>query len=246
MSGIIGGDGHDFDRQYVNAITIKSEAPNNGPFSLEGDSGAAVVDVGGAVVGVIFGGNDGDGWVTPIDSITDAFNTLDLNLAPAPASGHARGDIRTVPSPAMAMLAGEQERVATPQPFLEKRLVQAEKDISATVEGSAYAELVKTHIAETQRLVNSNPRVATAWHRNGGPEILNAMLRMLQRHDEPMPDSINGRPFADCLERMRPVLARYASPALAADLPRFAEWMKSFAGLTYPQMLATLRLRNGD
>jgi hypothetical protein len=235
-----------FDRHYTNAIQIASLAPNNGPFVLAGDSGAAVLDSAHAIVGIVFGGVDLDGYATPIDAINDAFAYLQLNPAPAPEAGHAPGDVRTVPSPAMAMVAGEQKQVPSPQPFLEKRLVQAEKDISATVEGSEYAELVKTHIAETQRLVNSNRRVATAWHRNGGPEILNAMLRMLQRHDEPMPESINGRPFADCLERMRRVFARYASPALAADLPRFAEWMKSFAGLTYPQMLATLRLRNGE
>ncbi|WP_260735074.1 trypsin-like serine protease [Tunturiibacter lichenicola] len=236
-------DSGDFARKYVNAIKIKSEAPDNGPFVLEGDSGSAIVDVGGAVVGVVFAG-ELCGLATPIDSINDAFSSLDLNLAPAPAAGQAPGDIRTVPKSAMA--ADEQKLASSSQPFIEKRLAEAEIDISATVEGSKYAELVKTHIAETQRLVNSNRRVATAWHRNGGPEILNAMLRMLQRHDEPMPESINGRPFADCLERMRQVFARYASPALAADLPRFAEWMKSFAGLTYPQMLATLRLRNGD
>jgi hypothetical protein len=145
----------------------------------------------------------------------------------------------------MAMTAGEQP-LAPPQPFIKKRLAQAEKEISATAEGAQYAELVKTHFAETQRLVNSNRRVATAWHRNGGPEIVNAILRMLQRHDEPMPESIDGRPFTDCLERMKRVFVRYASPALAADLPRFAECMKSVAGLTYPQMLATLRLRNGE
>jgi hypothetical protein len=239
-------DSGDFGRKYVNAIKIKSEAPDNGPFVLDGDSGAAIVDVGGAVVGVVFAGDDLSGFATPIDSINDAFRNLDLDLAPAPAAGQAPGDIRTVPKPAMAMVADEQKLVASPQPFLEKRLAQAEKEISGTLEGSEYVELVKTHFAETQRLLISNHRVATAWHRNGGPEILNAMLRMLQRHDEPMPDEINGRSFADCLERIKRVFARHASPALVADLPRFVEYLKSFAGRTYPQMLATLQLRNGD
>ncbi len=239
-------DSGSFDRYYTNAIQITSLAPNNGPFVLPGDSGAAVLDSARAVVGIVFGGGDLEGYVTPIDAINDAFAYLQLNAAPAPEAGHAPGDVRTVPSSATAMVAAEQRRAASPQPFIEKRLAQAEKEISATAEGAQYAELVKTHFAETQRLVNSNRRVATAWHRNGGPEIVNAMLRMLQRHDEPMPESIDGRPFTDCLERMRQVFARYASPALAADLPRFAECLKSFAGLTYPQMLATLRLRNGE
>jgi hypothetical protein len=239
-------DGSAFDRYYTNAIQITSLAPNNGPFVLPGDSGAAVLDSARAVVGIVFGSANLEGYVTPIDAINNAFAYLQLNLVPAPEAGHAPGDVRTVPSSTTAMVANEQERTAPAQPFIEKRLAQAEEEISATAEGAQYAELVKTHFAETQRLVNSNRRVATAWHRNGGPEIVNATLLMLQRDDEPMPESIDGRPFTDCLERMRRVFARYASPALAADLPRFAECMKSFAGLTYPQMLATLRLRNGE
>jgi hypothetical protein len=106
--------------------------------------------------------------------------------------------------------------------------------------------MVKRHFAETQRLVNSNRRVATIWHRNRGPLILQAFLNMLQRRDALLPKEINGQPLADCLERIKQGIVRYASPALAADLARFAPRLQSLAGLSYTQMLSELRSESGN
>jgi len=246
LSGEIFGDGGSFDRHYVNAILVSSQT--NSPFALPSDSGAAVTDVLGGVVGILFGGLDTVGFVTPIDQIiNDDFPDLQLNVAPVPEAGHAPGDVRTVPKSAMAAATEEDAAViALPQPFLEKRLAQVENEISSTREGFEYAELVKRHFAETQRLVNSNRRVATVWHRNGGPQILQAFLNMLQRRDEPLPMEINGNSFADCLERIKEVFARYASPEFAADISRLAPRLESFAGLTYNQLLAALHAESGD
>jgi hypothetical protein len=237
-----------FNRHYVNAMLISSLAPNNGPFSLPGDSGAGIVDFSGAATGILFGGGGTWGWATSIDQITsDAFPELQLDPAPAPEAGHAPGDIRTVPKSAMAALTPEDEAaIAAPRPFLHKRIQQVEQEISVTPEGSEYAEMVKRHFAETQRLVNSNRRVATIWHRNRGPLILQAFLNMLQRDDALLPKEINGQPLADCLERIKQGIARYASPALAADLARFAPRLQSLAGLSYTQMLSELRSESGN
>lgn len=247
VSGDI-GERTAFQRRYVNAMLIKSLESNNAPFALPGDSGSAVVDFGGSVAGVLFGAGNIWGWATPIDPImVDAFASLQLDLAPAPEAGHAPGDIRTVPASAMSAVTEEQQATAAAlRPFLQKRLAQVERDVSATPDGLEYAELVKRHFAETQRLINGNRRVATAWHRNGGPQILQAFLNMLQRRDQRLPVAINGKPFADCVERMRRVFARYASPALAKDLSRFAPRLETFAGLSYSQILASLRPQTGD
>jgi hypothetical protein len=247
MSGDIGGTGA-FGRRYVNAMLIRSKADNNGPFGLPGDSGCAVVDIAGAATGILFGAGGTFGLATGIDQITaDAFPELQLDPAPAPEAGHAPGDIRTVPKSAKAALTPDDEAaIAAPMPFLQKRLQQVEQEISATPEGSEYADLVKRHFAETQRLVNSNRRVATVWHRNRGPQILQAFLNMLQRRDARLPKEINGQAFVDCLERIKQGIARYASPALAADLARFAPRLQSFAGLSYTQVLSELRSESGD
>ena len=241
------GEPNAFQRRYVNAMLISSMEPNNAPFALPGDSGAAIVDFAGGVAGVVFGAGDTWGWATPIQPIiSEAFPDLQLDPAPAPEAGHAPGDIRTVPASAMSALTDQQAALASPRPFLQKQLAKVQQEVSATPEGFEYAELVKRHFAETQRLVNGNRRVATAWHRNGGPQILQAFLNMLQRRDQRLPVSINGKPFADCLERMRRVFARYASPALVADMSRFASRLEAMAGLDYPQILASLRSESGD
>ena len=89
--------------------------------------------------------------------------------------------------------------------------------------------------------MTSNRRVAAVWRRNGGPQLVQAVLDLVHRSDNRLPEEIDGRPFAECLERIKNALARYASPALAADLGRFGPRLMGFAGLTYAQMLAALQ-----
>ena len=244
VSGDI-GESTAFQRHYTNAILIQSMAPNNGPISLPGDSGCAVVDFSGAIVGMIFGGGNTYGWATSVDDISSAFSALVLDPAPAPEPGHAPGDIRTVPQAAMSAVAG-LDAAPQPRPFLERRLQQVQEEISATAEGADYAEAIKRHFSETQRLVNANRRVATAWHRNGGPQILQALLNMLQRRDQRLPSEIDGQPLAVCLDRLRKAFGRYSSPALAADLERLTPRLQGFAGLSYNQMLSALQSGSGD
>jgi hypothetical protein len=245
LSGNTFGDNGSFDRHYVNAILVSSH--ENTPFSLPGDSGAAVVDIVGGVVGILFGasGNDTESWVTPIDQIiTDDFPDLQLNVAPAPEAGKAPGDVRTVPKHAMAGIE-PGALAARYQSYPQRRLAEVEQEISATEKGLTYVEAVRRHFPESQKLVNTNRRVATVWHRNGGPQILQALVNMLQRRDEPLPREIEGRPLVDCVRRIREIIARYASPALVADLGQYGSEMERFAGLSYTQMLAVLRAENG-
>jgi len=243
LSGNDRADDGSFERHYVNAILVSSH--ENTPFALPGDSGAAVINILGEVVGVLFGGTDTVGWVTPIEQIiTDDFPDLQLNVAPAPEAGKDPGDIRTVPAHAMVAIEPAAS-FAKYQSYTHSRLAEVEQELSASEKGSAYVEVVKRHFSESQKLVNTNRRVATVWHRNGGPRILQALVNLLQRRDEPLPTQIEGRPLVDCVRKIREILARYASPALAADLGRYAVELEGFAGLSYTQMLAKLQSESG-
>jgi hypothetical protein len=223
--------GSGFERLYTNAALV---APKSGEvfFALPGDSGSAVLQ-GTRVVGILFLQSGRNGLLTPISQITTAFPSLALNLAPVPEAGHAPGDVRVVPASAMATVAPLDRPVG-------QRLVQVEREITATPAGSEVAELVRRHFAETHHLVNSNRRVATVWHRSGGPQIVQAVLDLLLRRDRRLPEEIDGKPFAECLERIKRALARYASPALAADLARFAPRLQGFSGFTYSEVLSAL------
>ncbi|MFW5943606.1 MAG: S8 family serine peptidase, partial [Chloroflexota bacterium] len=81
-----------------------------------------------------------------------------------------------------------------------------------------YADLVETHFEEVMRLINTNKRVATVWHRNGGPMIVRAVLRSLAFHDEPLPEIINGVSLRERLTPFINIVRRYAGPQLVCDI----------------------------
>ena len=167
-----------YHRFYTGAFSI-----DGANFSSGGDSGAAVLTDGAPnsdseVVGILFGGSPTLSVATPIQQILSAFPALNLTIETATTGGvdkpvpllaasslaaHARTDVVNGDTVAMETLS--------------PRLAQAQQEITATPTGLRDGELVRRHLAEVQALVNTNRRVATAWHRNGGSQILQGFLR---------------------------------------------------------------------
>ncbi|MBK9036687.1 MAG: S8 family serine peptidase [Myxococcales bacterium] len=75
------------------------------------------------------------------------------------------------------------------------------------------AALFSRHLSEVRRLINTNRRVVTLWHRAGGPALLH---RLGGRADERMRDDERAAYF----ERMLGQLTRYGSPALRESIER--------------------------
>jgi hypothetical protein len=100
---------------------------------------------------------------------------------------------------------------------------------------------VKRHASEAIRLVNGNRRVATVWYRNGGPQILQALLSLLQSRDRQIPSELGGKPASEALKKMQETFARYGSAEFAADLHRLGPRIIGLTGLTYNQALAALQ-----
>ncbi|HSS79168.1 MAG TPA: hypothetical protein VLV54_20785, partial [Thermoanaerobaculia bacterium] len=94
---------------------------------------------------------------------------------------------------------------------------------------------------EALNLVNTNRRVATIWHRSGGPRIVQSLLQLLQRPEEALPAEIDGKPLRDCLLGIQKVFMRYGSPAFSADLARFGPSLVPLAGLSYREALSALQ-----
>ena len=117
-----------------------------------------------------------------------------------------------------------------------ERMKTFEHDIRSTAAGERYAQLIQQHFQEAQNLVNTNRRVATAWHRHGGPEIVRSLLQ--ETH---LPAEVNGKPLPDCLAGIEQAFRRYGSPQLAADIDEYAPPLAQLAGLSYPQTLDALR-----
>jgi hypothetical protein len=243
-------NGQTTSRFYVNGMSIASK--NADPFSDEGDSGSAVVSVftnslghpACKIVGLLFGRDTPSGlsFATPIDQVAKAMSV-------APETATVPDDFRTVSAlsgvSAMAMHPESLEASAgqTVRPIRSERwdtLYQAQQELTATSGGGKYAALVDRHMSEVKLLVNTNRRVAAVWQRSGGPQMIRALVRMLEIPDTPLPREINGTPLGDCLARIQRVLMRYGSPSFSADLRLYGPRIASFAGLTYFQVLATL------
>jgi hypothetical protein len=243
-------------RTFRNVIVVESSVLDTGgktrrAFGQAGDSGSAIVTTGPGppkVVGVMFAGRgDGNVYATSIAEILSAFpqHGLSFDLA----AGVNADAVQTVPAPANAFEAldpvdARATNTALDGPLfanLGERARKVELEVAAITQGRGYIELVSRHFSEAFDLVNTNRRVATVWHRSGGPELLNAALRTLRFDDEPLPREINGRPLTECITRVMRIFMRYASPDFAHDLARQTAPPADLSGLTYPQMLAALR-----
>jgi hypothetical protein len=241
-SGFIGGSS--LSRIYRNVAVIEStilETPEtHRAFAQPGDSGSLVLTTGPGlpkVVGVMFGGqSNASALMTPVDDIVTGFSDLGLTFDPGP--GVDLSAVHTVPGSAFQAIDAP-----APVPFhaFGMHLREAENDFATTPVGREYTEFFRRNIPEALELVNHNRRVATVWHRSGGPELLNAALRALRFDDEPLPREINGRPLAECIARLKKILLRYGSPGFASDIARMAARSTDFAGLTYRQLLESLR-----
>jgi hypothetical protein len=223
-----------YHRFYSGAFSIQG-----GNFSAGGDSGSAVLtdsapNSNSEVVGILFGGSSTLSVATPIQQILSAFPALSLTIETATTPGQDIG----VPSlpPSAPRLAAENVEPAPVGDF-----ARVQQEITSIPAGRRYSELIQRHFPEVQTLVNKNRRVATAWHRNGGPHIARGVLRMAQSPEEILPNEIDGKPLSECLAGIQGVFSRYGSPALAADLAEYGPSLAQLAGLTYPQTLEALR-----
>jgi hypothetical protein len=222
-------------RFYRNAMVIDGGAT---AFAISGDSGSAVVDGAGDVVGIVFGvapnpsAQDPNapkyGVATPIKQITDRLQVTIAESAqldePWPVSD-AQGAPR-------AVLAADDQLT---------RALTTQAQLTATPTGKRYAEAITRHAREVQDLVNHNRRVTVAWHRNGGPQILRAAQQVAGQREDRLPQEIDGQPLAERLARIGDALARNGSQELAADLARYGAGLLELLSLSYDEALDRMR-----
>ncbi len=223
-----------YNRRFQGAFSIQ------GNFSDKGDSGSAVLNNDNEVVGQLFAAAPTATLATPIQAILSAFSFLNLTIETATTEGV---DL-TVPALA-APAAVSIETNTEPAEFVPAHVLRAQQDITAWPAGQHYSELVQRHIEEVQTLLNTNRRVAAAWHCNGGPQIVHSFMHMARSSEATLPAEIDGRPLSDCLAEIQNVLVRYASPEFAADLEQYGPPLAQFAGLNYPQALDLLQDMRG-
>ncbi len=239
------------------------QGPNDVPyFVLEGDSGSVVVNQANEVVGLVHGTTaSGLGVVLTIGNVLRRLSAQSQGavrrIAVAPP-----GTVHTVPGSAMAVVPPEVAEVITGQspggdpgpvhrpvaagwpgtvPFPTPATMHGVvADLDATSIGRLLVELWRRHQGELLDLVDTNKRVAMVWHRSGAAALAQYLVRMVQQPDLDLPETLNGRPPSEVIDRLCAVLARFASSALRADLERVRPLLPELGGRTYPQLVAAL------
>jgi len=211
--------------EHVYVIT--TTAP---PFAKQGDSGAAVYDAGGKVVAILFGTNVNTGVISVATPIQKIQERLEVTVEGATALN---------PTHNVTDADGSHSIIAADDSL--RRMLEAQTEISAMPAGKNLSEAVLRNVQEVQDLVNTNMRVATAWHRNGGPMLVKVGLRYLQERNLRLPDEIDGLSVAQRLQNIQKALVRFGSKALASDLERYGPMLVQLTGMTFGQALDHLR-----
>ena len=86
-------------------------------------------------------------------------------------------------------------------------------------EGEHVAAAISRHFSEARRLINSNRRIATMWHRAAGPALLRRLIHGTRVIDGPLP--IEKESASRYLDRCLDLLARQGSPRLRQSLDRY-------------------------
>jgi hypothetical protein len=115
-----------------------------------------------------------------------------------------------------------------------------EGDLTASARGREIYQLYFTHHMEIRELIDSNRRVATVWHRQGGPGIVQAVLDAVRSRTREMPASIRGRTWAERVGAILAVFDTFGSARLREDIARFGRELEGLGGLTYPGFLERL------
>lgn len=231
-------------------------------FSDGGDSGSVVVNDAREVVALHYAGSPNPatkvhkGLELPIATILGLFGTSDGTPVTV-ATSATEGEIQTVPggpaqrvpaelvpglampAPGVRVLAAVGAHPATPSPAPDL-LAAVEARLDRSPAGRQVAALWLDHRTELVSLVNEHRRVAVVWQRNGGPALVQTLIRMTDQPELTLPATVNGEPLAGCLDRIHDAFAAQAGADLRHALDSARAALPDLAGLTYSQIVAAL------
>ena len=205
----------------VDQIIIKSDDPAKWPFFLdEGDSGSAVIDENGFIVGLGFGHekpvtNTSNFFANNIVNVCDALK-ININLTkPSDIAG------RRIAAPAFddAGRMDEEAYAAARERVLAHPMAQ---HVLAQPAGAWLFALGETHRDEVVRLVTTHRPVTVAWHRAGGPALFAKGLGEFREDRDALPLPVHGT-LESALAQVGNALAAHGSPALRAAIASHRE-----------------------
>ncbi len=221
-------------------------------FGTFGDSGSAVVDSGGKVVGILYGGNsltvrpvEGEPVKVPMGDtrachIGPVMSEMGIRIDPASAVSTAQLEQGFGPGSAIATDYADKS--------IERAAAQLEARLKQSPAGRELVAVVKRIGREAVDLVHHRRRVTVTWHRNQGPGFAALLVQCIRDLSKPLPRNLNGRNLQTLLNRMGEVLIAEGSAQLAGTLKRYRTWVLEWlAGAeSMEQAIANLNRRAGE
>lgn len=229
--------------------------------SSAGDSGSAVLDHQGRVVGLLTGECRTELFphlpaatkaiVLPIAEVLNEFLvkeglTLEVVTESRPGVEHkvpsasgrraAESSGRTLSIPATAVRSTND-----PGPELSPGLTNLERDLDESGRGRGIIAIWIEHQEELNALVNNKRPVTVAWHRNGGPELVQSLMRAVEIPGHAVPDQLAGRSLPDALYAIRDAFVAHGSPQLGVAFEELEEALPEIRSMTYQEFLVDVQ-----
>ncbi|MEN7548840.1 hypothetical protein AAG747_13040 [Rapidithrix thailandica] len=195
----------------------------DGQFADSGDSGSAIVDDNGNVVGLLWGTGKNKQFASgsPIAQVMSELNISVLTASEAPA-------------------LPEEERFVLNQTELLKKLEQ--ETLKHPLAAYIY-NLVTLHRSEVTQLINQNKKVATVWHRNNGPMILNQAIKFVQTREVVFSDLITEQGGRESIINISNSLQEFGSEELRVAIQKMEPYVYGFMEMTYSEILEELKAK---
>jgi hypothetical protein len=198
-----------------------------GFMSVHGDSGAVLVNKENKVVGLMSKGlGGGRATANPIADVELLLKIKVWNVHDPVAAG----EVPVEPG---------QGQVATAS--VPELLAGTLTELSESEAGNQLAVMVQSHASEARNLVETNRKVATLWHRNHGPELMQNLRRAIAARTEPMPASVEGKPLEELATGILIALKKFGSAELAAQVEAYDRIILQLLPLAYEDMLQHLK-----
>ena len=240
---LIAGQGETSSRTYEDAIVIKANpvgSKTDVHFAYIGDLGSAIVNDANEIVGLLFAARPpstsvppiGEGLAIPFHSIED--DLLQKNIRLELETAATDGDVRTVPGGGEAAMTEGRARSAHLQVGQEREATwqRFSSDLEGSARGRVLLDLYRRHADEVSDLIRHNRAVASAWHHNSLPSLVQALHHALDDPTAPLPDRPRGRAWSRAIDQVVQAFGRHGSAALRADARHYRDMIPELDSAT--------------
>lgn len=218
-------------------------------FALKGDSGSLLLDPQRKVVGLVWAANTttpfGNAWANRIEVVEsllnikiDSANTIGDTQTALRASDDSDATVRALDARLRPAAAVAVDGVQPPSVSL-RTLV--EQDLLALPRGRQIYQLYFKHHMEVRELIDRNRRVATVWHRQGGPGMIQTVLDAVRSRTTVVPASNRGKSWGERVTAILAIFDKFGSSRLRDDITTFGRDIETLGGMTYPGFLESLK-----